>query len=242
MRGLQNTAGRGVGLPVAVGVLLAIVSTKVRYDVQVNRLAFALLVALGASCTTTLTEYHCDIDPDCFVDTTFGSCEPAGFCSFEDQKGDCVSGRRYGSSSGALSNTCVGDGVDVDARAVIPADAREVMVDADPSVDAGGGTNCDVTVTVTVRDDALADDFIRLTDGPIVLGQCQAMPSGNGQDSLVNCDICVPPETEVTVIPMDPSHLETLLGTCIPQCDPAQFCTFVATSSCSILAVFNAAP
>ena len=58
--------------------------------------------------------YHCETDAQCTGGPGVGRCEVlSGFCSFGDL--ECVSGQRYGSSSGSLSGVCVGDEPPIDA-------------------------------------------------------------------------------------------------------------------------------
>lgn len=76
----------------------------------------SLLVALAlAGCNPFggAREFHCDTNEDC-QGSLAGTCEPNGFCSFNDPT--CgTDGRRYGDLAGNLSGTCVNGNVGEDA-------------------------------------------------------------------------------------------------------------------------------
>ncbi len=77
--------------------------------------------------------FRCETDADCAGGPTAGKCETGlGFCSFEDMS--CASGRRYGTSSGAQSNVCVGEEAPVDAPPM--PDDGDVPIDMEPMIDA----------------------------------------------------------------------------------------------------------
>lgn len=74
-------------------------------------------IVLGAAlsgCQVT-GSFACGSSSECRSGSTVGTCEPDGFCSFDDPQ--CDSGRRYDPSAGALGGMCVaipdqdGDGV-----------------------------------------------------------------------------------------------------------------------------------
>lgn len=56
-------------------------------------------------CASEPTSFACHEDGGCSAEGMGGACEANGFCSFPDD--ECASGRRYGTSNGAVSGLCV---------------------------------------------------------------------------------------------------------------------------------------
>ena len=100
------------------------------------RLAVCALIVGISACSPFSggAAYHCERDDQCTGGPGAGHCELTGFCSFDDPA--CASGQRYGSSSGTLSNVCVGDEPPPDAAidASIDPDAPDAMIDAPAAI------------------------------------------------------------------------------------------------------------
>ncbi|HJZ88255.1 MAG TPA: hypothetical protein VKN99_23940 [Polyangia bacterium] len=71
-----------------------------------------LLLLLGlASCAQFDSAFHCASDSACTRMGRPGTCEPSGFCSFQDSS--CASGRRFDEFAGdGLAGQCVGAALD----------------------------------------------------------------------------------------------------------------------------------
>lgn len=64
------------------------------------------MLASGALLGCPQSEFHCSSADDCAASDGEGTCEPNGYCSFEDS--GCDSGRRYGEFSGrGVAGQCV---------------------------------------------------------------------------------------------------------------------------------------
>lgn len=75
--------------------------------------------------------FQCQTDSQCVGGPGAGQCHlDTGFCAFMDSS--CPTGERYGSSSGAYSDRCVGDDPAIDASVI----DSPVTTDGDPGIDA----------------------------------------------------------------------------------------------------------
>jgi hypothetical protein len=75
-------------------------------DIPVWSAVCVLIVAAG--CVHPAAAFRCSSSEQC---TGGGTCQPTGFCSFNDPA--CASAQRYGAASGDLSGVCVGSEPDV---------------------------------------------------------------------------------------------------------------------------------
>jgi hypothetical protein len=100
-----------------------------------SRVALALLV-IAAGCKLG-DSYHCARDSQCANGAARGTCEPTGFCSFDDA--NCASGHRYGRWAPApLGSACVEPVVDLGAADLACGD------DLEPCC---GGSSCNGGLT-----------------------------------------------------------------------------------------------
>lgn len=88
-------------------------------------LAACSLASLLGGCLRS-TEFHCNDSTQC----AGGTCQPVGFCSFNDS--GCTSGQRFGESAGSYAGQCV-DGDGGDAGVDAPLDDAPVDVPVDMS-------------------------------------------------------------------------------------------------------------
>ncbi len=66
----------------------------------------AMLTALLATSCTNVSTFICAESTDCMDGSFSGTCQPNGYCSFDDD--DCPSGQRYGDlAAGDLAGQCV---------------------------------------------------------------------------------------------------------------------------------------
>jgi hypothetical protein len=128
--------------------------------------------------------FHCETDAQCTGGSGAGRCEMlTGFCSFED--GECTSGQRYGSSSGSLSDVCVGDEPPIDAPLDIAVDTPDGYVaDARQCF----GTPINICLTAVPMSPMNLPGTIN-TDG----GCTQVVTQANGPD------LCIVAATTITV-------------------------------------------
>ena len=180
------------------------------YNDAMRLTACALLAAIaGCSPFGGGGAFTCETDAECAGGPGPGRCEQVnGFCSFAD--GACASGQRYGTSSGSLSNVCVGD--------------EPAIVDA--SSDAMGGEPAlpdapvDAPLSATTTNHPCVADTFLASDGPNsnYNVQTSALVDGDTQRVvLMRFDLsALPPGTSIVSAEL---HVWT-------DFDPGQTCTF----------------
>jgi len=70
----------------------------------VPRRVLVSVLLLVSACVHPVDAFHCTSSDQC---SNGGICQTTGFCSFADT--ECPSGQRYGTASGALGDSCVGE-------------------------------------------------------------------------------------------------------------------------------------
>ena len=220
-------------------------------------LRFSLAATLGVgsvlllACSTPLDSYRCETTADCESTGQQGAvCEDTNLCSFSDPS--CGSqGRRYGSASGTMSNECVGDGTSdpsIDASVAQPmpdGDTVSTIADAEPApmIDAGpvaidAATSC-VDLDLTVHDDYLANDKVIVYVNDISIGECQPSPLSPGNDTMEQCQYCLPVGANIRLLGQHPARVNFFTSDCEPSCDGGVICEFVASVPCSAFVIFD---
>ncbi len=152
------------------------------------RTAAAALVLGIAACSPYSggAAFHCETDAQCSGGPSGGRCELlTGFCSFADPA--CNSGHRYGSSSGGLSDVCVGDEPPGDGSV-------DSSIDSPPALPCFGTPLVACLTTLPSQALALPAAINTMTD-------CQqVLPQTNGPELCViaGTSVTVPATTRVT--------------------------------------------
>src|SRR5687768_4250701 len=96
----------------------------------------AILLVVLCACTQPKNTFRCGDSSACAAGGLQGTCEPTGYCSFDDSS--CPFGRRYGElSSPELAGMCVGgmgvcnDGLDGDNDGLVDGDDPGCASEAD---------------------------------------------------------------------------------------------------------------
>jgi hypothetical protein len=211
------------------------------------RRGFAILtIGIGAgltlACSTPLDSFHCETNADCqSTGQAGGECEDTKLCSFADPS--CTeAGRRYGSASGEQSNECVASG-SPDASTVVPeADARPIQPDATPVDAAPACDNDSAAISMTVHDDSLANDFLKVRIAGENFFYCQADPNPGDEDTVTSCDVCIPIGTAIQLSWFEGVDRITQFTTdCHDPCPILNefSCDFTVTVACSATAVYD---
>lgn len=129
------------------------------------RVAALACACLGHLACARAQVFRCDDDGQCVQGNRTGSCEPSGWCSFDDAS--CASGRRYGQWSGdGLAQQCVPDD---DGVAETSTGATTSTLTSTTSMEASSG---DASTTTT-------------TDASSTAGSSDASTGGEPPEGLV---------------------------------------------------------